>query len=108
MQLATNRARYSPRSRVTFSAGAVGGALMVVLGLNVPERLFTILPINLHSFGGTGFLTAGWVRRQEMIALRSSSLRLPRASTARQTRGRQDGPTTTSWAIVQRPSTRLA
>src|SRR5215468_2479536 len=93
MQLATNRARYSPRSGVTFSAGAVGGALMVVLGLNVRERLFTILPINLHSFGGTGFLTAGWARRYEMIALRSSSLRLPKGingSTDARPSGRTD------------------
>src|SRR5215831_7896942 len=93
MQLATNRARYSPRSRVTSSPGAVGDALIVFLGLNVPERLFTILPINLHSFRGTVFLTAGCARRYEMISLRSSSLMLPKGingSTDARPSGRTD------------------
>src|SRR5262249_9119894 len=93
MQLATNRSRYSPRSRVPFATGAVGNGLMVLLGLNVPERLFTILPINPHSFRGTAFLTAACARRDEMIALSSSSLMLPKGingSTDARPSGRTD------------------
>src|SRR5215467_13473965 len=48
-QLATLRARYSPRSRVGADVGDSRSMYTLVRGLNTGAKLFTTLPISDHS-----------------------------------------------------------
>src|SRR5262249_23982103 len=75
-QLATDRARYSPRAAVG-PCGGSGAGWTPVRGWNTGAKLFTTLPAIDHSLSGTRCRTGGCALRYERMATISASLMSP-------------------------------